>query len=147
MSGTLNHKPSEIVAAFLRASSLGTLPSANQAWPIFNDSHAPTPDNLLCCYDTSGVVHGQNQINGRAEEHYGIQLKSRADSNRGSYSKLLACALACDALHRVSVTISGTTYLVQSMARKSGILSLGTQTGDDALYVHTVNYLVSITQV
>lgn len=147
MSGSLYHKPSEIIARALIAAGLGTPPSAGGAWPIFNDHSAPEPDNLVCVYDTSSIVHGQTHIQGKVTEHYGIQLKVRAKTNKESFTRIQLLTQACDEFVKLNVLVDSSNYTVWGMARRSGILSLGPEASDYVLWLHTVNYTVSISPV
>ncbi len=144
MSGILLHKPSQIVASALRNGSLGSLPP-DQTWPIFNDGHAAEPEELICVYDTVGIIQGQSHIGGQVTEHYGIQIKVRAKTNLDSFKKAKDIALYCDALTRRSVTIDSTSYTIHAMARKGSIISIGPEAGDLYLHLHTVNYTLSLT--
>lgn len=141
---SLLHKPSQVIAASFISLGLATPPAANGAWPVFNDHHAPSPEELICVYDTTGVIQSQSQIGGKVCEHYGIQIKSRAKHIKTSFLKLQSIVTAFDAFERTAVEIESTNYTIIGASRKSSILSLGPESTDYVLWIHTVNYTVSL---
>lgn len=144
---SLSHKPCEVIAKYLISGNFGTTPASNGNWPIFTNNTAPEPNNLLCVYDTTGLVPSQTLITGLVIEYYGIQLFCRAETDWLSFSKLQACALYCDVASLVSIVLDSSTYKLQGLKREGTINSFGPQSSDNNLWVHTVNYLITLTKV
>lgn len=150
MPGALDHSPADIVRRLFVSLSLGTLPSSSQAegdWPIHAALEPDSPDSVITIYDTEGVTQGRIQIDGEIQEQHGIQVRIRARSHQAGYPKANDIVQAMDkTIYRNTVTIGSDTYLVHSVTRTGGILSLGKQVPLNKLNLFTINALVSVRQ-
>lgn len=142
----LDHSPADIVRWSLIDLSIGTDPDDEDDWPIFCDGEGDTPDNALTVFNTSGSVQGDIQFNGEVQEHYGIQFRLRATKSTVAWTKINALMVTVDQLiNNTVVTIDGTQYYVECIARTGTVLALGK--ADGKRYVYTLNATVSLRQI
>ena len=145
MPGALNHTPAYIVSTLMVSHGLGTSPSANGSWPVYDAREPDYPDDCVTVYTTTGVVHSRAHPDGELAEHYGVQVRVRSAADNSGYAK--ANAIDEELLKQVydeAVTISGSSYCVHSFTRSGQINSLGVMAPDDQRTVHTVNYLIRV---
>jgi hypothetical protein len=144
----LLHSPADIVRMVLIAEGQGTLPTSPPgAWPIYAHNEPTSPDNCITLYDTDGRQHGRTGPDRERQEHYGVQIRIRARDGESGFVKAHAVAVALDALIDYdSLTIDGTRYIVHSVTRTSGVISLGKEMAQSKRHLYTVNAIVSITK-
>lgn len=96
------------------------------AWPVFANGEPEMPDSCLMWFPAASRVHGRDHVEGVTHEHFGVQLTVRAARESAGWVKARALANSLDReTTLVNVTIDGSTYLVYSIGRTTGVLSLG----------------------
>lgn len=147
MPGLLLHQPSFIVRRVLIDLGFGTNPSANLAWPMFDNSEPDSPDNVITIYDTSGKKSGRVMFSGETDLHHGIQIRVRGADAIVGYTKAMAIANGVDVtVYREVITIDSTEYIVQEISRTSDVLVLGKETPKSKRSLFTINAVVSLRQ-
>lgn len=144
MSGELNHQPAKLIrlalVAFGHATHPDNTPPSNQNWPCYFDDRPDTPDNLLSIYDTEGRDEGRTQIDGERQELYGIQITVRASDKNVGWRKIERIKEWMDTeFYRQTYTIQGSSYLVQSINRTSGIIRMGREMPASRRYLYSLN--------
>lgn len=144
MPGTLTHSPAAIVRQLLIDLGLVT---ASGTWPVKVSAEPDTPDNVVTIYDTAGETQGRIQYSGEVTDFHGLQIRVRAIDHPTGWAKVNAITTACaETVKRTTVAVSGTSYTVHAMTRRSGILAIGKDVPSSKRNLFTVNYTVSITQ-
>ncbi len=126
--------------------SLMTLPSDRGSWPLYVANMPDGNDietNCGCVYDTPGVLDGKLS-SGEVIQHPGIQLRIRSNDYETGYAKTEAIALALDDVSWDTITVSGTTYLLQSVSRTSPVVPLGSERGTKRRFLFTANFLITL---
>tara|TARA_R110002110_G_scaffold145775_6_gene335360 strand:- start:6325 stop:6726 length:402 start_codon:yes stop_codon:yes gene_type:complete len=128
--------------------TLGTAPSADALWPIHVDNEPDLPDDCFTVYGTEGNGVGRTMVDGKKIVHHGIQIRVRAASGRLGYIKARQVAVSLDEnVLRSTVTISGSTYTVQSVDRTGDVIRLGKQKPSSERSLFTINAVVSLRQL
>lgn len=155
MSGLISHPVSQIVQQLLIDLLIGTDPteSPQLSWPVFYSSEPPSPDNCITVYDTESKDDGRNMVDGVRNEHYGFQLRVRAQSYTTGNAKCQTICDALDSLLRVTLTVndeSGTgssEYEIHSVSRSGRPIHLGRRPPIDRLDLFTINAFVTLAEV
>jgi hypothetical protein len=111
------------------------------SWPVYESDEPDQPDAVMTVYNTAGRLLGRSQIEGRVSENYGVQIRFRAAGPEVAYPKASAVADALDSLYIFHVTLDGTEYVVRSVTRVGGILSIGKEAPTSHRVVMTLNAL------
>lgn len=149
----LDHAPSAIIQHLLVTMGLGTYPSDSGLWPISATKEPDLPDNCVTIYDTVGVQHGRDQIQGDKLEHYGIQFRIRSNDPIAGYAKAKNISTQVDRNVRLeNVTISGDQYVVWAITRTSAVIPLpptssGMEVPTSKRRIWTINAIVAIRQI
>jgi len=156
MSGDLSHLPSEIIRRLLITLNQGTLPTDNLASPIFIENDPDSPDNIVSVFTTASVLQGRDQNSGEMNEFFGFQIMIRNADPLNGWEKAKNILDTIDSVvNQDIVSVADTTgtatssYLVHSITRTSGILSLGkegTTGGRTDRNLFTINAIASITE-
>jgi len=98
------------------------------------------PDRCATIYDTTGVIQGRVLDTGEVIERQGVQLRVRAEDYPHCWGKTARVVDVMDSLINEVVFCDGTSFVISTCSRSSGILPLG----EDEKQRHrmTVNYLV-----
>lgn len=146
MPGSLDHSPADIMRYLLIDLELGTLPTDSEDWPISVTQEVEDPDNAITLFDTSGTRQGR-VFGGEIQEHEGFQVRIRATSHPIGQTKANAIKEALDkSILNVQVAIEGTTYIVHSVSRRSGIFYLGQDVTSSKRVIFTINAVVALRQ-
>ena len=124
----MTHSPAHILKTYLQAQGFGTDPPSEGVWPTYVSSLPSTdgdPDDALALYDTAGVLDGRIMRTGESVIHHGLQLRVRSRSYATAYQKIQEITADLDAVSRALVTIGSNSYIVQSITRTTGVISLG----------------------
>lgn len=144
MSGSLTHSPAEIIRQLLVDLALGT---DDGTWPVKFATEPNSPDNVITVYNTAGRSDGRVQNGGERQEHHGFQVRIRSTSEAVGYTRARLIAVALDeSVLLTTVTVSSSTYLIQSISRTGDILSLGKNHPETNLNLFTINALASLRQ-
>lgn len=143
----LEHSPSNIVRYLLVGFAQGIIPvTINDVWPIYVASEPTSPDNVVTIYDTSGIVEGRLQGSGVVPEHFGFQVRVRAQTHEAGWAKIKQIANCMDTtVNRTVVTVSTNNYVVEAITRRGGIITLGKEPNSSRI-VFTLNATVAISQ-
>lgn len=153
MTGTMEHSAADVIQGLLVGLSLVTDPEDEGSWPCYVNRLVEDPDDVVTVNDTEGRDEGRTNPDNERQERLGIQIMLRSSSQPVGYKKLREIALALDAVVNRSVSIQavvGTatvSYIVYSVQRTSGVLSIGSESPTSRRDLFTVNALVSIRQV
>lgn len=134
----------ELLRQSLVTATIGTLPSADAAWPIFVNHMPDTPDNAICVYDTAGTTDGRNQRTGATIDHPGFQVKVRSKDHPTGYPKIKAIAAHLDSIKREQVAVSGDDYTIHAATRRGTILPLGQEPDKKRRDAFTVNGITTV---
>jgi len=146
MSGSLTHSPADVVRHLLIALSQGTLPSDSGSWPVYCGRIPSTPDSAIVVLDTEGVKTGRTMPDGEQQGMHGVQIHLRSTNHAAVFTKARTVAVQLDTqVNRDTVTISSSTYLVQSVSRVGDPIAVGKDV-DTKRDIFTINALVSVRQ-
>lgn len=141
----MNHSPAEIVQQMLVDLAQGTLPSANGSWPVFCPNEGNKPDNAITVRDTAGRSDGRLMVTGRVPVHHGFQVRIRASSHNVGWAKADAIRVALsESVEQTTVTISGSSYVVQGCVAIGPIIPLGMDKTRTTLELFTLNALLVV---
>jgi len=147
MSNGLDHSQADVVRWLLIAQSIGTDPSLSTAWPIYVANEPDTPDNLITVYDTAGIFEGRIQRTGEKVERRGIMIQVRGTSHPVTWAKMNALKLALDeSVNKTLVDIGINQYIVYSISRQSGPISLGREPSTNR-FLFSINSVVTLRQL
>lgn len=135
----MNHAPSEILLAWLRAGNHVTAPQQveefAQNWPGFRAIMPDVPDRCLAIYDTEGNRDGRLSGSGEVILHPTINVRVRCVDYDEGWRKAYSVAIALDAIVNDATVIltnpgaaTTTTYRVRAVSRTGGILHNGLET-------------------
>lgn len=140
MPGDLTHSPADVTRQLLIDLSLG---SASGNWSTFVGDEPDRPDRAITVYNTEGQHNGRVMVGGEVQEHHGIQVRVRAETDPVAFTKANAIAQGLSkSVNRTSVTVSSTNYVAWSYSVVNGPIHLGQPTTKRHLY--TINLLASI---
>lgn len=143
MSGRLHHSPADIIRHLLVGLNVGTMPSAGENWPI-HMAEPDQPDNCITMYDTEGRDFGRIR-GGERQVMEGFQVKVRGVDHKTGYDKSNDIAQIMDTgVGNSTLTIDGTTYIVHTISRTSGVLILGKEIALSKRNLFTINAVVSL---
>lgn len=146
MSLPFLQSPSEVLRRVLIGLGVAADPPA-LPWPLYRGNEPSDPDNCLTIYDTMGTQDGRAMYDGEAYEHPGFQLRIRSLKHGTGHAKAseLRHALA-ERIHMVAVGVSGSavTYLLHSVNRIGGVMSLGQDVPSTKRYLFTINGVMAI---
>jgi hypothetical protein len=128
---------------------LGVLRSAHPEsdWPIYVTLMADVPDNAICVHETAAQLDGRMMATGELLEHKGFQVMVRAKTHEAGFAKAEAFRIAMDqSVHNNTVILGSHIYGVQSITRRSGILSLGRDVSSSERQLFTINGIVYLRQ-
>lgn len=145
MSGSLDHKPSQIVRQLLIDLGEGTNPADNSDWPIYATTRVDSPDGIIAVRGSSSEKQGRDMNDGEVKERYLVQIVVRGANDTSMYAKASSILLALDKSVRLkNVVLGSTTYLVYAASRKSGPLALGREDETRGRVLCSLNYSVAI---
>jgi hypothetical protein len=134
--------PAEIIRTVLILKGVSNIGS----FPCFVAYMPDEPDNLMVVYDTTGELDGRIMVTGEVVEHPGIQIMVRAKDYPTGYDKCLQICKAFEEVKNLPVAISSMeTYVVSSITRRSGIISLGIDENDrKRRHYFSINFIMTI---
>jgi len=143
---SMTHSPADVIRWLLVSLSLGTDPENGLAWPIHVSSEPDAPDDLIVVYDTAGITNGRIQRSGETVEHKGVMVQVRGTDHPTAWAKAEAVNTALDESVRNSeVTIGSEVYVVYSVTRHSGPISLGREPSTNR-FLFSINAVVALRQ-
>jgi hypothetical protein len=146
-SGGLNHSPADIIAQVLVDLGQGTI-APDQPWPTAVSNEAQGGDRAITTYDTEIVKHSRAHVSGEVVEHFGVQVRVRAETHKVAFAKANLIARVLDEdVALTTTTIESSTYLVYSVSRRSGPLALGKDVPTSSRSVFTINVTVSLVKL
>lgn len=146
MSGILTHSPADIVRYLLINRGIGSLPEDSGDWPIYAIRMPASPDNLICVYNTQGVMGGKYHVTKTTVERYGIQISIASASHLVGLSKANEVCEVLDELTYDSILVGTSQYRIHGFQKTSSILSNKT-TNISKQNSTTVNFLMAVTQL
>jgi len=147
-AGSLSHTPAQVIAQLLVDLACGSSASLTVGWPVFSTNEPDLPDNVITVYDTEGNQDGRFMITGEVRQHYGLQFRIRGTSHSIAHAKANTLKQILDqTVLRTAVALGGSTYLVQSVSRRSGPISIGKESPTSRRVIFTLNAVVSLRQV
>lgn len=154
MAGQLSNSPAEVIRELLLNLSLGVFPDQRTPadWSIYDNGEPDLPNHCITVYDTQGRDHGKT-FDGERQEHYGCQIKIRADEKPTANTRARNIATTLDAVTRYPVDIpvrdnitpSG-MYTVYAVSRSANVIYNGKDKPNGRRHVYTLNILASIRQ-
>lgn len=147
MPGTLTHRENEIVQKLFVALSLGTLPTDSDDWPIYAGQEPNTPDNVITLISTTPILQGRLQTSGQVQDRKSIQIRVRAARESTAHTKMRAIVDAVEeTIYQNQVNVGSSIYVVHSMSRVSGPISLGKDVNESKRSAFSLNVTMSIRQ-
>lgn len=140
----LSNSPSEIISQLLIDLSLAT---DADTWPVFADFAPESPDNLVSVFTTPSRLQGKDHVIGDVAEHMGFQISVRSGSFSSGDQKARNIAASFDIQKNVTVTYSGSSYILSSITRRSGILNPTRNVEDSRRNLFTFNCTTTIRQL
>jgi hypothetical protein len=145
VAGSLTKSPGFVVARLLVDLGLGSLYNANLTWPVYVGVEPNVPDEVVTVFDTAGRMLG-SLMTGQQQEMHGVQVRVRARTQEAGYTKCRQIAVGLDAVTLRTITIGGTTYLINNFNRTTDVIFLGQQKPESTRYIHVVNLLAHVRQ-
>lgn len=139
--------PADVVSRILIAETFVTDPSAETDWPCFVNHVPSRPDNVVACFDTSGIIDGRTHSDKRVHQHDGVMIRLRASAYDSGYTQMRTLSDALDAMRNVSLTHESVEYCLHVFTRRGTIMSLGQSQANDRNDYFSLNGLVLITHV
>lgn len=146
MSGILTHSPADILRHLLISRSIGTLPEDSSDWPIYAIRMPANPDNLICVYNTQGVIGGKHHVTKTTIERHGIQISIASASHLVGLAKANEICEVLDDTVYETLSIGTSQYRIHGFVRTSSILSNKT-TNISKQNSTTVNFIMAVTQL
>lgn len=146
MSGRIPDLPSDIVAAIIVNRGWGSSGDLSplQSWPVFVEDEQNDPDNCITVY-TVGSNGSGRVMQGETIEQQTFQVRVRSQNPSDGWSKLNEIADGFDKqVYYMSITIGGNNYLVHSINRRGGIISLGKEYPESLRSLFTLNAQISV---
>lgn len=145
-SDTLGVSPSYILRAYIVDVVTGfTYPENGSDWPLFTSFMPDSLNDASAVYDTTPVKDGRLMV-GTVIQHYGLQIKLKAQDYNTGWAKLNNLASSLDSVLRYTQTVSGNDYLIQNITRNP-VAYLGMDTEGKRRHVFTVNLLMTVKQL
>lgn len=148
MSGLLQNAPGDIVRRLLISKGFGVAPPLTN-WPIYHSNEPDTPDNTITVYDspTSELDRRYHPTN-HQEVRHGIQIRVRSATHDPGYIKANQIAIGCDTqMDQEILTIGSNQYCINSIVRRSDVISLGKETPQSKRNLFVINAVVSLKQI
>jgi len=139
----LSNSPSEIITQLLIDLSLATDAGT---WPVFADFAPESPDNLISIFTTPSRLQGKDHVVGDVAEHNGFQVSVRSSSFSPGDQKARTIADSFDSLKSQEVTYDGSSYILSSITRRTGILNPTRNVEDSRRNLFTFNCTTTIRQ-
>lgn len=151
----MNHSPAQVLAQLLIDGSIGVavpdVQTTKPDWAIYTnylpDSEHES-DQILCIFDTAGLIDGRDQRSKQSIDHPGWQVRVRSLGFQVGWAKISAVSQFLDSVARQSVTVDSSVYTVQGVHRTSPIIPLSPSENDrkrrDAF---TLNGMCTISQL
>ena len=140
----MNYSPADITCRFLVAEGVGTLPTANGAWPIYIADEPDLPDNCITVYDLQGQNNGRNMPGRTTFRHQGIQVRVRSTVHTVGWDKAEEIREALHNAYDEILTISADSYIIHCYSKLSDVLALGKESPTSKRRLFTVNALISV---
>lgn len=154
MPGPLTYSPADVIRQLLIDLALAN-DFDSLTWPAFSAQEPSSPDNLITVFDTPSVEEGRIHVSGEKAEHHGVQVRVRANTHTEGFAKARAIAVGLDTqVYQATVHVVAAQYLVHSVNRSGGVISLGKELipfGKEVQpakrSIFTVNFLVSVREL
>lgn len=144
----LTHSPARVLRDLMISMGLVTLPSSNGLWPASYGLELVSPDNVVTIYNVEGQSDGRSMPTLELFQHYGIQIRVRSTTHDPGFLKADAIRNSiAQNINKDTVTIEGTTYLVDCLSKIGPVLSLGKNTPMSKHDLFTINALMSMVQL
>lgn len=141
-SAKFNDLVSEIMQQLLVDLGIGSLPSADDDWPIYSEHLMDQPDDAMSVVERDARGHGRTQTDGLTQEHFGIQVLVRSNDITAGYKKAASILSTWDQdVQNTEVTIGSNSYTVQTVNRTGAVVRAGIEGGR---YLYSVNAYTSI---
>lgn len=141
----MNTTPSKIIAQFLRDAEVGSLPSANDEWPLYTTrmpDDTQVKDDIMSVIDAAGDKKGR-LMNGEVITDRGVQILVRSVDHTTGWLKAEVAARFLDIIRNVNLVIDSNTYTINNCRRTGDIISMGQENNDKQRHMFSLNYLVS----
>ena len=137
MSTLTSHSPSQIlVKALIDAEHGVEVPVIGTTMPDWACYMNYMPDseheanNILCIFDTAGLIDGRSQRAREIIDHPGWQVRLRSKNYSIGYAKATAIAKFFDNVLRLEVILEEITYRVQGIHRTGTPIPIGQYPND-----------------
>jgi hypothetical protein len=124
-------------------------PNTAEKWQAHVNVEPNAPDEVVTVYNTTPVMDGRLMQDGTRLEKPGIQVRVRAAQDQvngdgsqqpnSGHVKARSICVALDGVYRERVTVNGVDYLVQEVARSTGVVPIGYETPNSKRFVYTIN--------
>lgn len=144
----MNHSPADILVKLLSDLSLATVPPSvtpSNGYTAYVNQYPDTPDKLITLYDTDGLNDGKHMF-ASTVVHPGINMRVRSTTQNLAYVKAIAVLNALDAVNRATVTLDGTSYLIQNIVQRGTLNSMG-HDADDVNWSYSANLTVTLSLI
>lgn len=146
----LMHSPADVCRWALIRVGVGTDPTASPlgSWPIYASKEPDAPDNVITLYDTAGQDDGRSMVDGELQEHYGIQVRFRAQDEPTGRQKAEAVRKAmAESIYYTNLAVGAYRYLVHCFGPIGNVIGLGEDLRSSKRRLFTVNAMVSLRRV
>jgi len=146
----MNYSPAYIMAQYLIEEGILSDPDDSNDWPVYvglMPDDGVVDHNIAASIDTAPLKDGRVMGSGENIFHYGFQILIRSVEYNPGYLKTSEIADALEAVNRDTVTISGSSFRLDSVTQTTGVIVLGQEFGSKRREMFSVNFLVTIKEI
>jgi len=139
-----------ILKTYLVAQELFTLPSSSGDWPLYEMSLPDgnnVEDNAACVNDSQDVINSRDMSSGENFKHYGIIIQLRALDYETGYLKLKSVLTDLSDVQKVAVIVGTNSYYFWAATKFSGVLNLGTESGNKRKRKFELKFNVTLEEI
>lgn len=142
----MTHTHAKVLAKLLIDLTMGSVPSANEDWPVYAENEPPAPDNTVTTFMTRDEGGFRVMFTGEFVGPRGVQVRVRGKDNQIAWTKVDAIATALAGVLRRSVTIDSSTYQVHCLSAITNPIPLGKEVPTSKRTLYTLNMTMSVVQ-
>jgi len=150
ISSIISEPVSEIMQRYLHEQDDVSFPFELGSWPCFTASLPDSDelDNVLCLYDDYLEKDGRIMSTGEVIVHYGLVIRLRSDTHPKGWLKANQIAERLDQIYNETITLGSATYfLIHNATRRTGVNSLGLESGTKRRFLFDTRYVITVSEI
>lgn len=138
------YSPADILRRVMITLGIGTDPAAGGDWPAFTGQEPTSPDDVITTYDTTGQTDGRFQVDGGLWDHFGVQIRVRAENHNVGWIKAHGIRKRLtEEVYDEYITLGSVRYKV-NVSKVGTVLALGKETNVSRRSLFTINLYVTL---